>query len=75
MQPECAGKRVREDDPKEGEVPADDDDAAASAAASASAQDDPDAEAGKILTASEGLEVDLKQCPFHRPRMRSISTS
>ena len=57
MQPECAGKRVREDDPKEGEVPADDDDAAASAAASASAQDDPDAEAGKILTASEGLEA------------------
>ena len=54
-QPEGAGKRAREDDPEEGEVPADDAAASAAASESASAQDGPDAEAGEILTASEGL--------------------
>ncbi len=53
-QPEGASKRAREDDPEEG-VPADDAAASAAASESASAQDGPDAEAGEILTASEGL--------------------
>ena len=61
-QPEGASKRAREDDPEEGGVPADDAAASAAASESASAQDGPDAEAGEILTASEGLAAASLAC-------------